>query len=296
MPSEIECRANQSAVECRSGGQRRIGGLAAVFGTPSQLLPGGFTEIVDPQAFSASRQTGYAGVICTYEHRDLLGSIKGRTLRLEVTTRGLDYECDLVASRSDVLELASRGDLSSSFAFSVNGGGDSWSHREGYPVRTLHSVSLRDVSAVSTPAYLAADVGLRSLAAYVQAPLADVTRYAQNGSLSKFFTRTDRPGYRGRRPLTRQQREVELMRVRWPEDRAKPLTRYQREVELMRVRWPEDCAKPLTPKQREVELMRVRWPEDRAKPLTSKQKQLETMRMRWPEDCVTECMNPLWLD
>jgi HK97 family phage prohead protease len=274
MPSEIECRANQSAVECRSGGQRRIGGLAAAFGSPSQMLPGGFVEIVDPQAFSASRETGFRGVIATYEHRDLLASIKGNTLWLDITPRGLDYTAELVASRSDVYELASRGDLSSSFAFiSID---DSWSHSEGHPVRTLHSVSLRDVSAVSTPAYLDADVGLRSLANFVHAPYEDVTRYAQTGSLSKFFTRTDRSevrGWSGKR-RTWQQAQTELMAVKYPEDRAKPLTAKQREVELMRVRWPEDRATPLTAKQREVELMRVRWPEDR----------------------VTEVMDPSWLD
>jgi phage head maturation protease len=78
MPSEIECRANQSAVECRSGEQRRIGGLAAAFGSPSQLLPGGFVEIVDPQAFSASRESGFGGVIATYEHRDLTRQREGQ--------------------------------------------------------------------------------------------------------------------------------------------------------------------------------------------------------------------------
>ena len=164
MRSEIECRANQSAVECRSGGQRRIGGLAAVFGVPSQELPGGFIEIVDPQAFSASRETKYRGVIATYEHRDLLASVKGNTLWLEITPRGLDYTAELVTSRSDVYELCQRGDLFSSFAFIVSPGGDSWSHRDGHPVRTLNSVALRDVSAVSSPAYLQADVALRSLA------------------------------------------------------------------------------------------------------------------------------------
>ena len=143
MRNEIECRANQSAVECRGGGQRRIGGTAAVFGVPSQLLPPGFVEIVDPQAFSASRETGYRGVIATYEHRDLLASVKGNTLWLEITPRGLDYTAELVTSRSDVYELCQRGDLSSSFAFTVNGGGDSWSYTEGHPVRTLNSVALK---------------------------------------------------------------------------------------------------------------------------------------------------------
>jgi Caudovirus prohead serine protease len=135
----------------------------------------------------------------------------------------------VVAARSDVYELCQRGDLSSSFAFLCTS--DSWSHREGYPVRTLHSVALKDVSAVSSPAYLDADVGLRSLANFVHAPYEDVTRYAQTGSLSKFFTRTDRPNHRGKRSLTYQQREVELMRMRWG---PKPLTPQQEAVESVR--------------------------------------------------------------
>jgi HK97 family phage prohead protease len=266
MPSEIECRANQSAVECRSGGQRRIGGLAAAFGSPSQLLPGGFVEVVDPQAFSASREGGFRGVIATYEHRDLLASIRGNTLWLDVTPRGLDYTAELVASRSDVYELASRGDLSSSFAFiSIN---DSWSHSEGHPVRTLHSVALKDVSAVSTPAYLDADVGLRSLANFVHAPYEDVTRYAQTGSLSKFFTRTDRPEVRGRsgKRRTWQQLQVELMSMATNPVTGKaygydrPLTARQREVELMALRWPPEHRRR-TWQQRETELMAMKYPQ-----------------------------------
>jgi HK97 family phage prohead protease len=298
MPPEMERRPGE-LVECRgstANGLKRLGGLAAVFGSPSRLLPGGFHEIVSPRAFASSKAEGWVGVTAKFEHRDILGTIRGNTLALDVTGQGLDYTVDVVSSSigEHAYALAQRGDLASSFAFVTL---EDWFEmgRDGIPVRHLDSVSLRDVSCVADPAYSDSTCAMRSLARHMSAPYSDVQDYAQNGRLAAFFTRTDRAGYHGKRPLTRQQREVELMRVRWPEDRAKPLTAKQREVELMRVRWPEDRAKPLTAKQREVELMRVRWPEDRAKPLTAKQREVELMRMRWPEDRVTEVMNPLWL-
>jgi HK97 family phage prohead protease len=196
-----------------------------------------------PQAFSASRETGFAGVIATYEHRDLLASVRGSTLRLDITPRGLDYTAELIASRSDVYELCQRGDLSSSFAFLCTA--DSWSHTEGHPVRTLNSVALKDVSAVSSPAYLDADVGLRSLAAFVHAPYEDVTRYAETGSLSKFFTRSDRSGVRGGpgRRRTWHQAQVELMGMVWPAEHVKPKSTKQKQLEVMAMRWPAERVK-----------------------------------------------------
>jgi hypothetical protein len=86
---------------------------------------------------------------------------------------------------------------------------------------------------------LDADVGLRSLANFLHAPYEDVTRYAENGRLAAFFTRTDRPSHRGKRSLTYHQREVELMGMRW----ETPKTPQQDAVEKMR---------HLTPRQKVV--------------------------------------------
>jgi uncharacterized protein len=243
MPSEIESRAGE-LVECRGStgnGTKRLGGLAAVFGSLSQLLPGGFHEIVSPGAFAQSKAAGWPGVLAKFEHRDVLGSIRGNTLALEITRAGLDYVVEVVPSGigEHAYALAQRGDLASSFAFNVL---DDWFElgSDGIPLRHLESLKLLDVSCVAHPAYEDATCAMRRLGEQVGAPFEDVRSHAENGRLAAFFTRADRPNHRGKRPLTYHQREVELMGMRW----GTPLTPQQEAVEKMR---------HLTPHQKVIE-------------------------------------------
>jgi HK97 family phage prohead protease len=173
MPSEIESRAGE-LVECRGStgnGTKRLGGLAAVFGSLSQLLPGGFHEIVSPGAFAQSKAAGWPGVLAKFEHRDVLGSIRGNTLALEITRAGLDYVVDVVPSGigEHAYALAQRGDLASSFAFNVL---DDWFElgSDGIPLRHLESLKLLDVSCVAHPAYEDATCAMRRLGEQVGAP------------------------------------------------------------------------------------------------------------------------------
>lgn len=182
-----------------SGGPERIGGYAAVFNRSSRNL-GGFTEVVDPIAFNQSRGDNWPGVMARYNHTQLIGTTAAGTLQLRTDQYGLVYEVEPPRSMAHVTELVQRGDITkSSFAFRTIS--DDWSYDDGLPRRTLLGVQLVDVAPVDDPAYMdtsvgmrgmpAADGALRSLAARMDADLAEVRSLAEKGELRKFFVRTD---------------------------------------------------------------------------------------------------------
>lgn len=221
--SDAERRFTSVPVEIRAGSDSKtIGGYAAKFDRMSQNL-GGFVERISSRAFNKSHGDGWPDVLARYNHEDnlLLGTTGARTLRLGLDEIGLTYEVDLPASRSDVHELVSRGDVrQSSFAFIAFD--DEWAADEttGYPMRTLESVRLIDVAPVNTPAYLDTSVGVRSgrtvdvrslahveqrvggalvgpgsayesLARKFSVGVDEVRQLAERDELVKFFKRTD---------------------------------------------------------------------------------------------------------
>jgi uncharacterized protein len=211
-----------SAVDLRSGPDgkktRTIGGYAAVFDTRSVPL-GGFIEIVERSFFNKSRADNWPGVICRYDHDNmmLLGTTASGTLRVSPDNVGLDYAVDLPNCREDVYEYVQRKDVrNSSFAFQVFE--DEFTHDEGYPVRHLVSGRLIDVAPVVTPAYPDATVGLRSLARHVGAPIEDVVKLSETEELRKLFVRTDNRGNTAPiKSKSGRQAQLELMAMR-PED------------------------------------------------------------------------------
>lgn len=206
MPDQAERRFTPAVVEVRVAGDGppRIGGYAAVFGKLSRNL-GGFVEKVGDTAFNQSRQLGWPDVRCRLNHdkNQLLGTSEARTLQLRTDNVGLDYEVEPPPSRRDIVELVQRGDLrSSSFAFNCPPGGDEWrTSDQGYPLRILHEVQLVDVAPVTeNAAYTDATVGLRSLAAAMEAPFEEVRALAAEDELRRFFARTDRPSLKPKVP------------------------------------------------------------------------------------------------
>jgi HK97 family phage prohead protease len=161
-----------AAIEQRDGEAPKIVGYAAVFNTLSNEMrmpdQSGrtFREVIRPGAFAEALASG-DDVLARFEHIEILGRTGNGTLRLTEDERGLRYEIDppnTTAGR-DVVELIKRKDLrGSSFVMKVRQpGGDAW-RREGQTlVREIRSVRLVDVAPVSTPAYPATDVALRSL-------------------------------------------------------------------------------------------------------------------------------------
>src|SRR5262249_43366041 len=98
------------------------------------------------------------------------------------------------ASRADVMEYVSRGDVRhSSFTFLAME--DEWGVSEqGYPQRSLIKVRLFEVGPVATPAYPDTTAAMRSLAVAVDADLEEVLQRRAAEELRSFFVRTDVEG------------------------------------------------------------------------------------------------------
>ena len=162
-------------VEDRGNGQAAIIGYAAVYNRLSLDL-GGFREEILPGAFDKilNRQRGKADVVALFNHDSniVLGRTSSGTLELSSDEKGLRYVVTPPASRSDIMELIARRDVSgSSFAFTVGKAGESFRTAEdGKAIRQIREVSgLYDVGPVVTPAYPAssASVAMRSYEAWL---------------------------------------------------------------------------------------------------------------------------------
>jgi len=187
-----ERRFAVGAVELRSADADAVPiaeGYAAVFGRRSLDL-GGFTEVIDPAAFTKTLTE--ANVAAYWNHNDdyVLGDLKSGTLRLAVDDHGLRYDVDLPASwpGSYVAELLRRGDVrGSSFGFRTIR--DKWEQDDnGVITRTLLEVALIDVSPVGRPAYPDTDAALRSLASLTKHDLSEVRAAAQARELRQLLT------------------------------------------------------------------------------------------------------------
>jgi HK97 family phage prohead protease len=178
-------------------------GFAAVFYVPSDLgtqfslyedpddPAAGLLERLMPGCFDRALRERQ-DVRCLFNHDPnwVLGRIKSGTLKLEVTAKGLSYECQLNPldqSHQMVLAKLQRGDVAeSSFAFEIVK--QKFVKQKGAPmVREVHDVDLFDVSAVTFPAYAATTASLRSAApperlpGHVLARVAELQRFVEGG-------------------------------------------------------------------------------------------------------------------
>ena len=186
----LERRTITEPVELRAEGDKKVAsGYAAVFNKLSQNM-GGFVERVAPGAFTKTLQEQDIRGLFNHEPSAVLGRNIADTLRLSEDGTGLTYELDLPDTTvgRDVAELLARGDVSgSSFGFRVIE--DEWGETEdGFPLRTLKQVSLRDVGPVTFPAYTDSSSALRSLAEKRSLDLDDLVAAANNGTLKTLIS------------------------------------------------------------------------------------------------------------
>ena len=170
----MERRMTRGAVELRKRDDEkpRIGGYASVVydGTPGteywifndlveRVMPGAFDRVL-------ARGDDVAG-LWDHDLGQLLGRTASGTLRLSQDQRGLAFELDLPDTQlgRDTLALVERGDVTgASIGFAVGDGVEVWRREGGIDVREIHSVGfLRDVSAVTFPAFEDTEVGMRAL-------------------------------------------------------------------------------------------------------------------------------------
>ena len=162
----IERRTLPGTVEFRKENDRLVArGYASVFETLSQNL-GGFVERVLPGAFKKTLQEQDIVALANHDPNLLLGRMSAGTLRLSEDDKGLSYEIDLpdtTVGRDWATLLERRDVVGSSFGFRVIA--DEWGESaDGYPLRSLKEVALRDVGPVTFPAYTSSEAALRSLA------------------------------------------------------------------------------------------------------------------------------------
>jgi uncharacterized protein len=143
---------------------RTLHGFAALYGVESRKLEGGFTEVIQPGAFSAVLE-GEPDVYLTFNHSPdkVLARTSSGTLKLRDEDRGLAFEAELGdgPTAQDVREMVRRGDVTgASFRFRVAPDGEEW---EGSERRTLTRIeSLSDISLATVPAYDGPRVEIRS--------------------------------------------------------------------------------------------------------------------------------------
>lgn len=152
------------------GEPRRIVGHAAVFDALSRDL-GGFRERIDPGAFTETIANDDIVAMFNHDPNLVLGRTSAGTLRLREDSVGLMIEIDppdTVFAR-DLMVSIERGDISGmSFTFRVGRGDDSIAVVGDKVTRTLHKVQAFDVSPVTLPAYPDTNVGVRSVALWME--------------------------------------------------------------------------------------------------------------------------------
>ena len=149
----------------------RVAGHAAVFNERANIA-GVFEERIAPGAFAEA--IGRDDVVFLINHAGLpLARTRSGTLSLREDERGLYMETELDRDDPEVRSIApkmKRGDLDKmSFAFKVER--EEWDDTGEIPLRTIHQLSLRDVSIVTYPAYDGTDIALRSMELFRQQPL-----------------------------------------------------------------------------------------------------------------------------
>ena len=148
---------------------KKLVGYAAKFSPNRSQDLGGFIEQIDAKAFTRSLSQGAdVRALINHDQNLILGRSTSGTLNLSVDSEGLFVEItppDTSYAR-DLMVSMSRGDVTQmSFAFVTKK--DSWDKEGDANIRTLLDVDLHDVSAVTYPAYLNTEIGLRSLSSYL---------------------------------------------------------------------------------------------------------------------------------
>lgn len=160
---EIEKRSVMQAPELRASetGVKTVRGYAAVFNSETDI-GGYFREVIAPGAFADSIG-GDVRALVDHDSGRVIGRTKAGSLRLVEDERGLAVEIDLpdTSDGRDLAALVERGDIDGmSFGFSVRK--EEWDETVDPPLRTIRSVELFEVSAVTWPAYPDTSLAMRS--------------------------------------------------------------------------------------------------------------------------------------
>lgn len=148
-----------------------ISGYAAVFDQETVIggKDWGFREKISKGAFTEALKISDVRALFNHEEDHVLGRVKAGTLRLAEDDRGLRVEIDPPDTQDarDLIVKMQRGDIDQmSFAFTMEGGVQTWDESGDMPLRIIEKVGeLLDVSVVTYPAYPETEAAARSFAA-----------------------------------------------------------------------------------------------------------------------------------
>lgn len=140
-----------------------IEGYFAVFGSETELFPGGFEEI-RAGAFDKSLSNDIKALV-NHDHTLVLGRTKANTVELKTDSRGLYGVVKINKNDSDAMNLyerVKRGDVDQcSFGFNINS--EETEFRDDGSVKwTLTDIDLHEISICTFPAYENTGVHARS--------------------------------------------------------------------------------------------------------------------------------------
>ena len=152
-------------------------GYAAKFNSRSENL-GGFTEIIEPGAFSRSlKSRNDIKMLWNHDAGEPLASTRSGTLKLTEDNIGLRVEAKLPdTTRGRDLAVLLREGIVDKMSFGFNVIKDSW-NSDGTE-RSLKSVRLFEVSAVTWPAYQSTEASVRGLDKVAQRTAVDADQLA----------------------------------------------------------------------------------------------------------------------
>ena len=163
-----------------TGDGRTLEGYAAVFNTPARIYERGqeFDEQIAPGAFHRTLNAR-SKVLLQFDHgqHGLIGSMPiGKITELREDDHGLYVEARLSGHLlGDIVRTAIEDEAITgmSFRFSVPENGDTWDRSGTVPMRTLRTVHLYELGPVTSPAYDATSVGVRSFLRHLPDPKID---------------------------------------------------------------------------------------------------------------------------
>lgn len=176
--SNRETRDFHADFEIREAGDgMTFVGYAAKFNSRSENL-GGFTEVIEPGAFSRSlKSRNDIKMLWNHDAGEPLASTRSGTLKLSEDNVGLRVEAKLPdTTRGRDLAVLLRDGIVDKMSFGFNVIKDSW-NSDGTE-RSLKSVRLFEVSAVTWPAYQATEASVRGLDKVAQRTAVDADQLA----------------------------------------------------------------------------------------------------------------------
>lgn len=147
--SSITCPITVHA-ETRSSGELKLSGLAVPYGQRSEWI--GFYEEIRPGAFNLAARD----LLLLWQHdtKQPLARTSAKNLTVRSTSRGIEFEATLpptqIAQDAHLL-VESRVVAGMSFGFVVTR--DSWTQRDGEPLRIVEEADLFELSLVTDAAY-----------------------------------------------------------------------------------------------------------------------------------------------